>query len=322
MPKKNKTIQPDEYFSAGPLQMARFGKNIVCQTNWSEGVFNEMQETLIEQFPKTLQNIDNIVSKIVELVKILPPEKLLQRAWGDMAMHHLNMSSESEANTDDVVSIRMVDYLQSVIAAIKPSDSPKKEIIEEDWQSLHCLVKELFNELNLNYHLGRTAIRRKEDPYFDMEYEEFYFKAQIYWCNIRGDRYLYHEEEYLSDVISPHSDILNKLFGITAEQLIAEIKKIQHALTRGIIEACLDLEVFRKATMDALEPLLKQQEHHTPDRMRELMAQVIKSNGWEEWQADIFGRFMGFDLFDLEKVTQIPRSLLNMPMNHFQFCIP
>jgi len=42
VPKKYKTAQPDDYISAGPLQMARFGKNIICQTNWPEGAFDEM----------------------------------------------------------------------------------------------------------------------------------------------------------------------------------------------------------------------------------------------------------------------------------------
>ncbi|MCH7558676.1 MAG: preprotein translocase subunit SecA [Planctomycetes bacterium] len=40
------------------------------------------------------------------------------------------------------------------------------------------------------------------------------------------------------------------------------------------------------------------------------MAEVIRDNGWEQWSADVFGRLFGLDLFDLEKVTQIPRSLL------------
>ena len=82
MPKKNKTVQPDEYFSAGPLQMARFGKNIVCQTSWPDGAFDEMQKKLIEQFPEVLQSIDCIICKIVDLVITLPPESILQRAWG------------------------------------------------------------------------------------------------------------------------------------------------------------------------------------------------------------------------------------------------
>jgi hypothetical protein len=308
--RKRKMIQPDDYFSWGPLQMARFGKNIVFQTNWPDGAFDEMQHELIKRFPEVVKNIDDVVSKIADLVRTLPPEKILQRAWGEMAVRHLGMDSESDADTDDIISIRMVDYLQSVIVAIKPDDALRDEITEEDWQILRSLVKELFNQLNLDYQICRTAVKRKANPDFDLEYEGLYCKLERFWCNIRGQRYLYHEEEYFTDLISPHSDILNSLFGITAEQLIDEILKIQHALTRGIIEAGLELKEFQRVTMDALRPRLEGKEELTQGSLRDLMAEVISDNGWEQWQADLFGRLFGLDLFDLEKVTKIPRLLL------------
>lgn len=311
MPKKSKTIQPDDYLSVGPLQMARYGKNIVYQTNWPEGKFEEMQEKLVERYPEVVRDIENTICKIVDIVTVLPPEKVLQRAWGEMAVRHMGMASESDADSDDAVSLRMVDYLQSVIASVKPKNSPKDEIEEDDWKALRASVEELFNKLNIDYQICQTALRRKQNPDFNIEYEEFYYKAQMYWCNIRGFRYLCHEEEHFIDLVSPHSDILGALFGITAEQLITEISKIQHALTRGIIEAGLELKEFQKVTMDALEPLLMETEQSTQDEIRELMAGVIRDNGWEEWQEDVFGRFLGLDLFDLAKVTQIPPSLLN-----------
>ena len=311
MPKKSKTTPPDDYFSAGPLQMARYGKNIVYQTNWPEGAFDEMQQNLVERFPEVVRDIDSTICRIVDLVINLPPERVLQRAWGEMAVCHMGMSSESDANADDVVSLRMVDYLQSVIGSVKPKGTPKDDIGEDDWQTLRSSVEELFNKLNFDYQICQTALRRREYPDFDIGFEGFYYKAQMYWCNIRGHRYLFHEEEHFRDLVSPHSDILNKLFGITAEQLITEISKIQHALTMGMIEAGLELKEFQKVTMDALDPLLREKEKLTQDEIKELMAGVIRDNGLEEWQADVFGRFLGLDLFDLEKVTQIPALLLN-----------
>ena len=311
MVRKGKTIQPDELFSAGPLQVARFGKNIVYQTDWAEGAFDELQQKLIERFPEVVKNIDNIILKIVNLVGTLPPEKVLQRAWGEMAVHHMGMESESDADIEDVISLRMVDYLQSVIVATKPNGTPKDEITEEDWQGLSELVEELFDLLNREYHICRTAVKRKEDPDFDIELEEYYFKAQIYWCNIRGHRYLYHEKDHFLDLVSPHSDIIDELFGISADKLVNEILKVQHALTRGIIEAGLDLKEFQSVTMDALESKLEKNKKVTQDDLHDLMTEVIRDNGWEEWQADVFGRFLGLDLFDLEKVTEIPRSMLD-----------
>ena len=46
------------------------------------------------------------------------------------------------------------------------------------------------------------------------------------------------------------------------------------------------------------------------ENVRNIMAQVIEKNRWEDWQADVFGKFFGLDLFDLEKITSLPRSFL------------
>ena len=132
----------------------------------------------------------------------------------------------------------------------------------------------------------------------------------MYWCNVRGHRYLYHEKTHLTDLISSHSDILQELFGITAEQFIEEISKIQHALTRGMIDAGLELKEFQRVTMDAVERKLANIEDLTQIGMPELIAEVIKENGWEAWQADVIGRFIGLDLFDVGKVTNLPGGLL------------
>ena len=153
--------------------MARYGKNIIFQTNWPEDTFDEMQQKLVEQFPEVVRDIENTICKIVDIVIDLPPEKVLQRAWGEMAVHHMGMASESDADADDVVSLRMVDYLQSVIASVKPKGPPKDEVEEDDWQVLRDSVEELFNKLNIDYQISKTALRRKEDPDFDIEYEEF-----------------------------------------------------------------------------------------------------------------------------------------------------
>jgi hypothetical protein len=310
MTRKNKPVKPDDFFSLGAFQMARYGNRLFCQTNFTNEDFTEIQQNLAEQFPDVVKNIVNIVSKIADLVSTLPPEKVLYRAWGEMAVRYMGNVSECDTDFEDMISLRMVDYLQSVIVAIKPHDMLKDDIAEEDWKTLRSLVSDLFNQLNIDYQICRTALQLKENPNFDIEYETFYYKSQIYWCNIRGKRYLYHEAENFKELISPHSDVLNKLFGITAEQLINEILKIQYSLTRGIIEVTTDLQEFNRVIGDAFETRFKDNENITQGDMQELVAEIIKDNGWEERKEDIAGRFFGLDLFDLEKVTQIPKILL------------
>ena len=308
---KKKAARPDNYFSYGPFEMARFGNVNVFRSNMTNEQFSEMQSKLVERFPIVCREIDDKISSIVEDVKKISPTEILKRAYGEMAARHLNVESEINIDQDAADSLRMVDYLQSIIASVPPTNNNIDKLTEEKWQSLRKMVGDLFSQLNMEYQICRTAVNRSENPDYDMEFEEYYYKAQTYWCNVRGNRYLYHERTHFNDLLLPHSGVLTELFGINAEQLIEEVSKIQHALTRGMIDAGLEMKEFQRVTMDALEPKLSTVDKITENRLPELMAEVIKTNGWEDWQRDVFGRFLGLDLFDIEKVTNLPSGFLD-----------
>lgn len=310
MVKKFKPPQPDEYFSAGPIQFARFGKNILIQSKWPDYDFKIMQETLVQRFPHVVEEIDQIVGEITALVKTLPPEQVLQRAYGEMTVQHMGKQSEADIGSDELHALRMVDYVQSIIAAVEPAINRKEQISEDDWTRLKILVEKLFEKLNIEYQVCRTAASRKNITDLDMDVEEFYFKAQMYWCNIRGDRYVYHEEQHFKDLLLAHSEVMQELFGISAHILIENISKIIYALIRGMHDAAVELKRFQEATLAKLEPKLKSETQLTKPRMSELMQEVLKENSWVEWQNNVFGKFFGLDLFDLQKVTTLPVSLL------------
>lgn len=310
MAKKRKPPRPDDYFSAGPLHMARFGKNVVFNSQWTEGAFAEFQESLVQRFPEVVAKINRLVTDIISMVSTLPPEQLLQRGYGEMSVLHMGKQSEADFGDEEIHALRMVDYLQSIIAAADPRPDQKDEVSEQDWTRLQFLVEELFTTLNFEYQICRTAVNRKSNPNLDMDVEAFFFKAQMYWCNIRGDRYIYHEERHFRDLLLVHSPVMEDLFGISAQELIESIGKIIRSLTRGMPDAVQELKQFQEATLAKLEPKLVSEPDPTEERMRQLMQQVIQENGWIEWKNDIFGRFFGLDLFDLQKVTELPPHLL------------
>ena len=113
--RQRKSVKPDDYFRFGPLEMARFGEKIVTRNNMSNEQFKAMQERLAGEFPEICQEIDKIIAKIAELVKILPPDRLLYRAAWEKARHHINIKSEIEIDHEAAMSLRMIDYVQSII---------------------------------------------------------------------------------------------------------------------------------------------------------------------------------------------------------------
>jgi len=118
-----------------------------------------------------------------------------------MAGKHLNIRSEIDIDQEAALSLRMVDYIQSIIASVSALQGDSEELTEQKWNDLKELVGELFNQLNLEYQMCRTAFSRSQHPDFDIEFEEYYTKAQIYWCNVRGQRYLYHEKSHFQDLL-------------------------------------------------------------------------------------------------------------------------
>jgi len=303
-------VKPDDYFRHGPIEMARFGKFMVTRSNLSKIQFEEMQNKLVERYPEVCREIDGIVTKIAEKIRLLPPDELLKRAYWEMAARHIKIKSEVDVGFEEALSLRMIDYIQSVIASIQPEDVPVTEVTENQWSDLKSLVKELFSQLNLEYQICLTAYNRK-DPAYNQDFEEYYFKAQLYWCNIRGRRYLVHEIPFFSDVLSPHNEVLNDLYGISADGLLDSLRQIQDSLTFGLGKLMEDLHQFQQITTTKLEKKIQTDESLECINLPDLMAMEIEENGWEDWKNNIFGRFTGLDLFDLEKVTNLPKGLLD-----------
>jgi hypothetical protein len=307
---QKKTIKPDDYFQRGPIEMARFGKLVISRSNMSKEEFDQMQHTLVERYPKVCQDIDDTVSKIAELVRKLPPDELLKRAYWEMAIRHLNKPSEAELTFDDSVSVRMIDYIQSVIVSVIPENAVEPQITDEQWHELRKLVDKLFSGLNLDYQICLTAFNRQR-PGFTKAFEEYYFKAQAYWCNVRGRRYLVHEIPFFRDVLSPHDLVVNELYGISIEDLLGALKNLQDSLTLGIGKVMEDLLKFRDLTLNQLQKRIEAGDVSESDDFSGLLNKVIDDNKWANWREDIFGRFAGLDLFDVEKVAALPRTLLD-----------
>ncbi|ARR51824.1 hypothetical protein ETN89_20860 (plasmid) [Photobacterium damselae subsp. damselae] len=309
--KKRKINKPDENFTYGPLEVLRFGDKLLYKSNWSEEQFHHTQKELASRYEEIVQQIDTLVEGIAKKVSELPAEQMLHRAWTEMFASHIGMKSESEATSEQVHTIRMLEYLQSVIVSIEPNEVVKTEITEEDWEWLACSVEKLFDLINHSYHLSATAKKRLQNPDLNMDEEEFYFKSQMYWCNVRGERYHCHQEEYLNDLLLTHNDALIKNFDISASELITELMKVQYSLTRGMADAFAEFDEFIAKTHEKAEA--KIEAGLADDKsVVETWQLVVEENNWQDWCASIMGRLFGLDLFDLSKVTNLPVKFLSV----------
>lgn len=309
--RKQKPIQPDEVYVRGPIRLARYGRHVVGESNWEEAEFAKMQENACATYPTVAAKIDQLVEDIESLVRDLPPEKLLHRAWGECAVRHMKIEAEADMDHEDATALRMIDYIQSLIASVTPSKKQRSEITEKEWQTLRSKIDSLFSTLNVEYHICRTARAAIEDASFDIDEQEFLFRAQLYWCNIRGDRYQVHEIEHLRDLFVDHSVVFEDLFGITAFQFVDELEKILQSLTFGLAETLEELHSFQQDSLAAVETKLSTARHKTDVSLRTLLQEVISENQWQDRHERVMRRFFGTDLFDVCKVTSLPQKLID-----------
>lgn len=135
-PKKSKFRQPDEAWSAGPLQVARFGSNLLMKSDWSQADIDKAQAQLVAKYPEEMAAIDRLVGEIASLVSGLPAEAVMQRGWWEVARHQTKSGVESEMGREAGLALRMVDYVQSVIASMPPQQNWKEELADEDYSAL------------------------------------------------------------------------------------------------------------------------------------------------------------------------------------------
>ncbi len=262
---------------------------------------------MVAQYPITVGEIETLVASIAAQIARLPPDRLLQRGWWEYSAMIVGLGGRDASDSEKLAAARMVDYVQSVIVSVKPEQYADK-VSEEDWAKLKADVETLFRRLTLDYQMCLTAHRRAQDPQLDMRLEEFRFRAETLWLNIRGKRYQLHERQALLDVLAPHSDVLSKLFGLDAAALATEFDKILTRLTHGLMDIATDMKQLHAKSMERLDELAAK---HEELEFEALMAKVFEDPDLAARRDRFAGAMVGMDLFDVEKNTALPKALLD-----------
>ncbi len=305
--RKAKNIKPDDYFAGGPMEFARFGRLMIARSRATQEQFEAAQARMVAQYPITAGEIDDLVASIAAQIVRLPPDRLLQRGWWEYSAMIVGLGGRDAGDFEKLAAVRMVDYVQSVIVSVEP-EQYAADVSEEDWSKLKADVETLFRRLTLDYQMCLTARRRAQDPQLDMQMEEFRFRAETLWLNIRGKRYQLHERLALLDVLAPHSDILLKLFGLDAEALAAEFDKILTRLTHGLMDIARDMKELHAKSMARLDELAAK---HQDLGFEALMAKVFEDRDLAAQRDRFAGAMFGLDLFDVGKNTVLPKAMLD-----------
>lgn len=316
MKKKNRAIKtskkkvaPDESFEHGPISFARFGNLTVGQSNWQPGQFEDTQKRLAEAYPRIISEIDSLVAGASGLIAVTDPLSLLRRAWWERAAAYLGIKSEIEVGAEHAQKQRMIDYVQSLIAATPPAES-QEAANDETWDKLSNLVTSIFQKLNPWYFISESAHRRATLPAINEAAEEFRFRAQVIWCNVSGAQYQVHNIPVLRELLLPQSDNIRKASCLDGEQLCGELANIWQSLTTGIGDAFNAMGEFRHESLAALKSDIEAG-ISGDGTLAEQMDRTVTRHGLAQKRDAAVGLFLGLDLFDLQKVTNLPIGLLD-----------
>lgn len=310
MGKKRKRVRakgPDEAYRAGPFEFARYGKLTVMSSSASAEQLEAANAAFAERLPQVEAEIDALVRSIVVRIAALPPEKLLHRGWWELATAFSGMGANM-SDQERSLAHRMVDYVQSLIAATPRAAEQAADVTEEDWSSLKTDVRSLFDRVTIEYQLCRTARLRADAPDQDLELEEFRFRAEVLWTNVRGRRFHVHERDALADVLTPHSDELQKLFGVSVEELVTEIDKLLEKFTHGLMETIVDLEAFRDRTLVRLAALAEERPELDVDALREA---AFEDGALAAERNNVMNNLFGLGLYDVAANTSLPAALID-----------
>jgi preprotein translocase subunit SecA len=138
-----KFVKPDDYFAWGPFEIARFEKNLIWKSHATAAQVEAVQGRAAEHFPVIVGEIDALVSSIAGRIARLPPGRLLHHAWWEYAAIVLGLGGKKATESDQVAAMRMIDYVQSVIASVRPQ-SYDDDVNEDDWNELKAKSRTCF----------------------------------------------------------------------------------------------------------------------------------------------------------------------------------
>ena len=250
--------------------------------------------------------------KIATKVSELEPLKLLKDAYWEHIHLQLGIESEDEMGAEHNDSFSQIEYLQSCIVSWRPNDLQRK-FSAEDRTYLKSAINKLYNDATLRFQIANAA-KRKIKGHENRENDELFFRLVTMWVRVRGKRYLNHEEEHLTDLLSPHDQILDRLFGVTGRQIAKGMTKMMFSLVESpmLFKRFQDLQKIVFKAMKAKIGDLEASGTVVDEELVKKIAPTISDElGLREEFKFLNDRMFGDELFNVEVGSGLPSRLLD-----------
>ncbi len=257
-------------------------------------------------FDNLCSEIDRAIDDLAKEILNYDPLSILHRAFWSHIAHNLEPTPEALLSKEQIKSLRIIEFCQNYLASLKQKQTDLPAIDDEGWTRIEALIEKIDN-LMVAYFFYRSSELLNKSEKYDYGQDALFTYQGMYWWAVRGYRYDVHEIIHIRELLIPHSDIFEEIFGISMIDFIKEIEKIQYSLTFGIGNAFKELDKFRDESLDKIEKLGILETLDPNNWLQE----GIKQAGLKEKGDEIIDRALGMGLCNVSKITNLPKFLLD-----------
>lgn len=305
----------DEKLSNGPIEIIRSGKIVSIRNQIDDKNYKEFIKNVADEYEINKLEVSKLIAEIRELISLCNPLELLKYGYDRFIESSAGVAAEVNLSIEDIHMSREIEYIQSVLVSSENKYNSNENNIDypQVFKSISSKINKLYS-LTQSTLFCRTA-KLIEDKAFevDLETEEFLIEAQSNMF-IRGDRYQIYEIPHLKSLLEAHNEELIKLYGISTADFIEGMVNIQKSL--------LSIKnSFSKIFGENFDYISKM--FNILEKYEEFEQNELEKNN-SVLDNDIMEKFIEnfninsevsvdeniYDNFDLEKITKLPKSLL------------
>lgn len=282
-----KKIKIDDYYNDGIFEMARFGNVIEMKNNMTEDLHNKLIEETANNCDNLKKEIDNLILEIKKEVLQSNPLSLLKFSHTMAQMCNFNITSEFQLSKDAIHTQRMTEYVQSILVSSSSEYNYSKDTEDPSKKYFEILnkIKEMHDLIDYFY----ICYDLKKEKNADFDYSFTLYEAQLDYL-IRGKRYQCFEKEYLSNLLIVHSQEFEKIFGLSATDIVNGIINLEWSISQGVFS------VLNKIDTDTCES--------------EQITLELFHNKYQEEFKNVFDALVGYGIFDVAKITKWPDKFI------------
>lgn len=299
---------PDEVIAYGPLRIERCGQYVSFLNTSTPEEHSAFLEHSKKANKEILNDLERELEFLQDLIKKYDPVELMYRAAYMLLPLFIKYKSEHEFSIDESYYLPTVEYIQYLIARTEANTEGKKPS-EEEWKEIWGQSIKVLRNTH-DYLLTRKTLTTPPSTI-----DELRFDLDGRRLMIRVRRHPIFFTDHLRTSIIPYEQQIKEIYGVGAEEIIEELKKIDEYQKVGFLCRYSDIanlmEVFSKKLREkgyVVDPEASQEEI---ERTRAAFDSDEFKALYNEMQEKVRLTYTSA-IFEITELTSLPKSFLSM----------